>query len=143
MTYYYSNISSKRLNECCHDLQILFNAVIKEYDCSILEGHRDKDTQNRYFEEKKSKVVWPLSLHNNEPSQAIDVAPYPIDWSDDAKNIRRYYALAYYAKGIAFMLKQNRMILHNIRWGGDWDSDNDFTDQSFNDLVHFEIIQVK
>ena len=25
-----------------------------------------------------------------------------------------------------------------IRWGGDWDGDNEFTDQSFDDLVHFE-----
>ena len=25
-----------------------------------------------------------------------------------------------------------------IRWGGDWDRDNDLADQSFNDLVHFE-----
>ena len=26
-----------------------------------------------------------------------------------------------------------------IRWGGDWDSDFDFKDQTFNDLVHFEL----
>ncbi len=26
-----------------------------------------------------------------------------------------------------------------IRWGGDWDRDGDTTDQTFNDLVHWEL----
>ena len=26
-----------------------------------------------------------------------------------------------------------------IRWGGDWDSDNNLNDQNFMDLVHFEL----
>jgi len=26
-----------------------------------------------------------------------------------------------------------------IRWGGDWDMDNDLDDSNFLDLVHFEI----
>ena len=28
-----------------------------------------------------------------------------------------------------------------IRWGGDWDSDNDLNDQKFMDLAHFEEIR--
>lgn len=27
-----------------------------------------------------------------------------------------------------------------IRWGGDWDRDHDVKDQTFNDLVHFEVV---
>ncbi len=27
-----------------------------------------------------------------------------------------------------------------IRWGGDWDMDGDLKDNSFDDLVHFEIV---
>ena len=27
-----------------------------------------------------------------------------------------------------------------LRWGGDWDGDNELRDQTFNDLVHFEVI---
>jgi len=27
----------------------------------------------------------------------------------------------------------------NIRWGGDWDSDGEVADNSFDDLVHVEI----
>jgi hypothetical protein len=26
-----------------------------------------------------------------------------------------------------------------LRWGGDWDSDKDFSDQNFDDLVHWEL----
>lgn len=26
-----------------------------------------------------------------------------------------------------------------LRWGGDWDSDTEVNDNSFDDLVHFEI----
>jgi len=28
----------------------------------------------------------------------------------------------------------------SIRWGGDWDGDWNLFDQTFNDLVHFEVI---
>ena len=26
-----------------------------------------------------------------------------------------------------------------LRWGGDWDGDNNFKDNRFDDLVHFEL----
>ena len=28
----------------------------------------------------------------------------------------------------------------SLRWGGDWDGDGDRTDQTFNDLMHWELI---
>jgi len=28
-----------------------------------------------------------------------------------------------------------------LRWGGDWDRDTEVQDNSFDDLVHFEIVE--
>jgi hypothetical protein len=38
-----------------------------------------------------------------------------------------------YVKGIAMMLGIP------IRWGGDWNSNNDLKDNNFDDLPHFEL----
>lgn len=110
-------------------LQDIFFEVIKGYDCSILCGFRDEAAQNEAFHTGRSKKQWPNSKHNGTPSLAVDVAPYPIDWDDE----RRFYHFAGYVKGIADQLGIS------IRWGGDWDGDNDLNDQHFFDLVHFEL----
>ena len=60
----FGKTSKKRLEECDPRLQQLFNEVVKEYDCSILQGHRSEEEQNRYFDEGKSKVRFPNSKHN-------------------------------------------------------------------------------
>ncbi|HSH41651.1 MAG TPA: hypothetical protein VK973_05940 [Arenicellales bacterium] len=125
----FSRTSMSRLETCDERLQALFARVIEGWDCTILEGHRDKTAQNAAFEEGNSKLRWPDGKHNRLPSIAVDVAPYPIDWG----NTKRFYAFAGYVIGIA-----EEMDIP-IRWGGDWDGDRDLDDQSFNDLVHFEI----
>lgn len=111
-------------------LKKLFDEVVKEFDCAIICGYRDEKEQNIAFEKGYSKLKYPNSKHNKIPSLAVDVVPYPVDWSD----YNRMYCFGGYVKGIAIMMGIN------IRWGGDWDSDFDFDDQNFNDLVHFELI---
>lgn len=118
-----------KLNTCDLRLVALFKEVIKGYDCTVLDGMRDKARQNRLFKEGKSKVKYPNSRHNMNPSCAVDVAPYPIDWDAEES----FYHFAGYVQGIADAMGIK------IRWGGDWDEDNDLYDQSFNDLVHFEL----
>lgn len=129
MSFKYSNTSRKRLEECHEDLQTLFNEVIKYYDCTIICGHRSEKDQMKAYRSGNSKLVYPQSKHNKMPSLAVDVAPYPIDWKD----YNRFYNFGGYVLAIADMLGIK------IRWGGDWDSDNNFDDQRFNDLVHFEL----
>ena len=126
----YSTTSRERLLTCHQDLQALFKEVIKEYDCTVIEGTRGKEKQDEYYRTGKSKVQFPNSKHNSQPSMAVDVAPYPIDWNDT----NRFYHFGGYVQGVA-----DRMGI-GIRWGGDWDSDNDLNDQTFMDLVHFELI---
>jgi hypothetical protein len=128
--YNYSKKSKKQLATCHPKLQELFNEVIKEYDCTIIIGHRNKKKQDEAFRTGASKKEFPFSKHNSHPSIAADVAPYPIDWN----NTKRFYHFAGYVQATA-----DRMGI-KIRWGGDWDSDNDLDDQTFMDLVHFELL---
>lgn len=125
----FSEQSQEKLAGCNYDLQVLFNEVIKKFDCTIIVGHRGKNEQNEYYRTGRSKLQYPNSKHNKIPSEAVDVAPYPINWNDT----KRFYYFAGYVKGIA-----EKMGI-NIRFGGDWDSDTEVTDQTFNDLVHFEL----
>lgn len=128
---YFSDRSLRQLDTCDQRLQRLFHEVIKTVDCTILEGYRDKEKQERAFLNGKSKVHYPNSRHNQRPSMAVDVAPYPIDWQD----IRRFYYFGGYVVAIA-----NRLQIP-IRWGGDWDGDFHVKDQNFNDLPHFELLE--
>ncbi len=96
----------------------------------ILEGHRSQEAQDKAFNDGNSQLKWPQGKHNRRPSVAVDVAPYPLDWTD----VKRFYHFAGYVQGLAEMLDTR------LRWGGDWDRDYNLNDQSFNDLVHFELI---
>ena len=125
--------SINRLSSCHRDLDWLFNAVVGEYDCTILAAHRGRTAQNRAFKEGRSMLRYPNGKHNALPSRAVDVAPWPVDWTD----IKRFYHFAGYVQGMA----ESAGI--PIRWGGDWDRDYDLNDQSFNDLVHFELTEPK
>lgn len=129
MTNRFSNKSISQLVTCDADLQRLFREVLKGYDCTIIQGFRGKEEQDEYFRTGKSKVQYPNGKHNQSPSLAVDVAPYPVDWN----NTKRFYHFAGYVLAVADMMGIK------IRWGGDWDSDKDLDDQTFMDLVHFEI----
>ena len=128
--YHFSQGSKDRLNTLHPDLQFLLHKAIMIMDFSVTWGVRNETEQNTIFEKGASKLQYPDSKHNKEPSQAVDIDPYPIDYKD----VRRYYILAGIMKALA---KEHNI---KIRWGGDWDSDNDLTDQTFNDLAHFELV---
>lgn len=134
----FGTVSTQRLATCEPDLQYIFREVVKHFDCSVLCGHRDEAAQTKAFNNRASKVQYPDSRHNSYPSMAVDVAPYPIDWND----LERFRHFGFYVKGVAAVLLERGEIDHSIRWGGDWDSDHDTKDQTFNDLVHFELKRV-
>lgn len=127
----FGKTSRTRLDTCHPDLQRLFGDVVQIFDCTILHGRRGEEEQNRLYMEGRTKVHFPNSKHNRLPSMAVDAAPWPVpDWQDE----KAFYFFAGVVKGIA------RSMGITIRWGGDWDSDNDLNDQTFNDLLHFELI---
>ena len=125
----FGKVSRRRLKTCKNELQLLFKEIVKNFDCSIIVGYRGREDQNRAFREGHSKVEWPNGKHNKNPSSAVDVAPYPVNWDDR----ERFIYFAGFVKGVAY-----RMNIP-IRWGGDWDSDTELSDNKFDDLVHFEL----
>lgn len=127
----FSKSSADKLSTCHPLLQKLFNTIIEFYDCTIIQGYRGKEEQNKAFAEGASKLKYPESKHNKTPSMAVDVAPFvngKISW--DTKQCTHFAGVV---QGIAFELKID------IRWGGDWNSNNYLADNTFNDLVHFEL----
>jgi hypothetical protein len=114
-------------------LQDILNYVIEHWDCTILIGHRTEEAQNEAYRAGRSKVQYPNSKHNSKPSRAIDVVPCNggIDWQD----LRKMTYFAGFVKGVALS-----KFGVTLRWGGDWDSDGQVLDNSFNDLPHFELV---
>lgn len=165
--YYYGDASKAVLATCHPDIRVLMDEAIKHMDLKPYEGIRTKEKQWEYFtaEPPKSKLdgvtkkskhqgreVPPEVYHDDleegdytyneagEPiiSYALDVAPYPIDWNDKA----RFYYMGGLLVGLSRQLYAEGKISHVVRWGGDWDSDGKFTDQTFHDLPHIELIKV-
>lgn len=107
----FSRRSLAHLETCDERLQAICHAVIPFYDFSVLCGHRQSGAQKKLFDQGKSQLRWPLSRHNEVPAQAVDVAPYPIDWHD----LGRFYYLAGRFLQAAFWEGIT------LRWGGQWD----------------------
>lgn len=125
----FSATSLQKLGTCHSQIQMVFNKVIRGFNCVILEGYRDEERQNFLNDTGKSQLRYPISKHNKVPSLAVDAMPYPVDWSDR----ERITLFAGYVLGSA-----DRMGI-SICWGGDWDHDRQVKDNNFDDLVHFEL----
>ena len=125
----FGKTSKEKLATCHEDLQKVFNEVIKHVDCSVIEGYRNEERQNKLFSEKKTKVRYPNGRHNSNPSRAVDVVPYPVDWNDR----ERFHLFAGFVLGIA---KSMGIVL---RWGGDWNMNFEVDDNNFDDFPHFEL----
>ena len=117
----FSKRSIDNLLTCDERLQKVMNEAIKRVDFSVICGHRSKEEQNRAFIEGKSQLQYPASRHNEKPSKAVDIVPYPIDWT----NIKRFKQLA------GVILEEARKDGVHIVWGGNW--------HSFKDYPHFEL----
>lgn len=129
----FSVTSKARLASCSIKLQNVMNEVIKHIDFKVISGNRTLEEQQKEYElgystkdgiEKKSR-------HQSKPSEAIDIAPYPIDW----ENTKRFHVLAGFVMGVATEMGIK------LRWGGDWDRDWSYKDQKFHDLGHFELVK--
>ena len=110
------------LNE---DLQELLNEVIKYVDVSLIEGKRSLGRQKQLKKDGSTKTLNSKHLKG----EAIDLAPYPIDWDDR----ERFIYISGIVKGIAYQMGIP------IIWGGDWNENQDLSDNNFDDLVHFEL----
>lgn len=121
-------------------LQLVFRKAIKLglIDVSITDGRRTQAEQNRLFEIGRSKVKWPHGKHNVidpfDLANAVDAAPFV----NGQASYERPHCI--YLAGIVMAIATDRGF--KIRWGGNWDMDAEpVTDQDFQDLVHFEIVE--
>lgn len=128
--------SLTKLSTCDSRIQKVMNEAIKHYDFTVLYGYRTPEEQFELYKQgrqlqngkwiKVGKTVTELdgkikkSNHNSNPSKAIDIAPYPIDWN----NIKRFEELATVVKRCA------KELGIEITWGGDW---------KMKDYPHYEV----
>ena len=121
--YKLSKRSVERLLTCNPDLITIISQAIKNspIDFTVLCGHRGEKEQNEAYAKGNSTLKYPKSKHNHYPSEAIDIAPYPIDWND----IDRFKKLSSHIKQIAAWLDIE------IEWGGDW--------ENFKDYPHYQL----
>jgi peptidoglycan L-alanyl-D-glutamate endopeptidase CwlK len=115
--------SQRNLANVHGDLVLLFGEVVKDYDCAVLSGYRTEAEQTALLEHDppRTTLPWPQSKHNRMPSLAVDVAPWPIDWS----NITRFCHFAGYVDRVAWELGVE------VEWGGWW--------RRFPDYGHFQL----
>tara|TARA_R110000868_G_scaffold41670_3_gene142012 strand:+ start:435 stop:851 length:417 start_codon:yes stop_codon:yes gene_type:complete len=132
-SYSWGERSLLRINTCHPLLGTLMKRVISRTDLpsdiTILCGYRDKAAQNLAYYEGASKLKWPKSKHNKYPSQAIDFAPFPIDW----KKVERWDELS-----TVILDEWDKMVTENLipagvtlSWGGSW--------TTFVDRPHLEL----
>jgi len=125
---------SKDKLETCHiKIQAIMNEVIRHIDISVIFGKRGKLEQNVLVKEGRSKLKYPLSLHNSEPSRAIDIMLWNkvkprFRWND----IKQMQFVAGYVRATADSMGIK------LRCGCDWNSDM-VNDESFYDGSHFEL----
>lgn len=122
--------SKANLAKCHPALQKVLKEAIKLTDFSINETTRNKADQEAAYKAGNTKVHFPNSAHNQTPSVAADLLPYPFKgWGDTQGFLRVMNA----------MLRASQQLGIPIRWGGDWDRDGKSTDETFRDLPHYEL----
>ncbi len=122
----YGRKSRSRLKGVDAKLVNVLNELIKIMDVTIIEGKRSAERQAELLEKGATKVKY--SRHMD--GKAVDLAPYPINWNDR----EHFHYMGGMLRGIAHKMGIK------IRWGGDWDGDGEIKDNSFDDLVHVELL---
>ena len=117
--------SKERLRGIDARLVSVLNELVKIMDVTIIEGLRSEQRQEKLLKAGSTKTKFSKHIEG----KAVDLAPYPIDWEDRD----RFHYMGGMIRGIAKQLNVS------VRWGGDWDSDGETKDNSFDDLVHVEI----
>lgn len=135
MTFQFSKRSQERLETTSPIIQKIMNEAIlySPVDFGIPQygGKRTLEDQQKLFKEGKSKLDGKKKKSYHQSGNAIDVVAYVN--GEYTYDKRYYYGLAIHIIATA------KRLGHNLTWGGDWDGDWDLDDQTFNDLVHFEL----
>jgi len=124
--YKFGKRSKERLKGVDHRLIMILDELIKIMDVTIIEGLRSAERQEQLLKKGATKVKYSKHMEG----KAVDLAPYPIDWEDRDT----FHYMAGMVRGIGHLLNIK------VRVGADWDSDGNTKDNSFDDLVHIELV---
>tara|TARA_Y100001972_G_C7581363_1_gene291588 strand:+ start:547 stop:927 length:381 start_codon:yes stop_codon:yes gene_type:complete len=124
--YKFGKRSKQRLKGVDHRLIMILDELIKIMDVTIIEGLRSGKRQEELLKKGATKVKYSKHMEG----KAVDLAPYPIDWEDRDT----FHYMAGMVRGIGHILNIK------VRVGADWDSDGNTKDNSFDDLVHIELL---
>ncbi len=124
--YKFGKRSKERLKGVDHRLIMILDELIKIMDVTIIEGLRSAKRQEQLLKKGATKVKYSKHMEG----KAVDLAPYPIDWEDRDT----FHYMAGMVRGIGHLLNIK------VRVGADWDSDGNTKDNSFDDLVHIELV---
>jgi peptidoglycan L-alanyl-D-glutamate endopeptidase CwlK len=137
MKFHFSPKSDNNLATVIPKLQRVANRALGYgiIDFSVIEGRRTKERQNWYYSTGRSKLKWPSSKHNVlnpcDPARAMDLVPFV-----NGEPSWNYYHCCVLAGVVLAAAKEEGV---KIRWGGNWNMDGEpITDQSFQDLTHYE-----
>ena len=133
----FGNRSLLQLETCHRDIQRVLNRAIEHVDFSVIEGHRSRERQQELYNTMVNGQrvttldgVTHKSKHQEWPSVAVDIIPYPSGYKDHQELVE----LGRFVQGIGVGMGIR------LRWGGDWNG-NFKRDQSFWDLPHLELLE--
>lgn len=151
MAYVHGRNSLKQFGTLHTDLQYILTQLLGTFDHSVQQGARTLDEQIANIRRGVSKTLDSRHIPRDEagnynptfPCMAVDLVPYqkglnPWPQDIDSRTDReKKKGRFYYMQGIIRQIAHAENI--EIRQGVDWDRDNDFMDQSFDDLPHIEL----
>lgn len=96
---------------------------ITRQDFVVIEGVRTPERQRELYAQGRSKpgkkVTWTLTSNHFKKADgyghAVDLCPYPVDWSD----LRKFAEIA---KAMKLAARDENV---SIAWGGDWRTNKD------------------
>lgn len=108
-------------------------------DFTVLCGVRTEQEQLDLFAQGRTKPGAVVTWTKNSPhmpkadgyGHAVDLAPFPIDWTNTA----RFNALA----DLMFLAAKQCSV--NITWGADWDGDGKRRERGESDSPHFQLFR--
>jgi len=134
MPAFTSSRSIRVFGELNADLRAVCNEAIKHIDFSLIDGHRTTAQQQQKFAQGVSKLdgITKRSKHQGVDgvSWAFDFIPAPFtNWNDHVL----FASYAHYFRGIAIAKGIE------LTWGGDWNRNFRWHDQTFHDYPHIEL----
>ena len=132
-----SQRSLKRLEGVEPDLVNIVCLAIErtpvDFGVAWMGGLRTPEEQNQLYKDKVSTKDGYLRLSKHQFGEAVDLQAFVGGKAIVSEKMQCVIA------GVMFSCAAE--LGETIRWGGDWDSDGNLGDQTFNDLYHFEIIR--